>query len=288
MPPESLTLFDIVPGRVIADRFTVVGANRQGGFSTAFEVMDSQDGARCELQLFPAGLFEGGAQAGQFCDRLRPWTEIDSRAVLHMREILELDAHNLALITEFPTGESLRERLNREKILPRNEVVAIGRHLLEGLEQIHARELVHGDIKPYTIYVEGTGDQVSSVLVDGGVTPGLWTAKDLGDKTALIGTPYYAPVEQFGGDAPDVRSDIYNVATVLFECAVGVLPWPGKTFLEVFQAKLEDPPPMRERAPDVEIDEAFEQVIRKGGCADRNRRYGSVAEFRAALDTLAG
>ncbi len=286
MPAESLTLFDIVPGRVIADRFTVIGPNRQGGFSTAFEVTDAKDGARCEFQLFPAGLFEGDDQAGHFCERLRPWAEAESDAIVGVRDILELDAHTLALVTEFPVGESLRARLTREKLVTRDEVLAIGTRLLEGLEQVHAKGLFHGDIKPNTIWVDGTGEDAQPQLVDGGVTSALWTAKDLGARTALIGTPFYAPVEQFGGDAPDVRSDIYNVAAVLYECAVGVLPWAAKTFLEVFQAKLLDPKPMRERARDIEVDAEFDEAIRKGCFADRNRRYASAAEFRAALERL--
>ena len=124
------------------------------------------------------------------------------------------------------------------------------------------------------------------MLVDGGITPGLWTAKNLGEKTALIGTPYYAPPEQFGGGAPDVRSDIYNVAAVLFECLAGVLPWKGRSFLEVFQAKLDRAAPsVSARAPHVAIDAALAQAISKGCMADPAERHVSAAAF---LDQLTG
>lgn len=287
MSPEPLTLYDIVPGRRVADRYTVVGSHRQGGFSTAFEVVDDADGgARCELQLFPAGLFEGSGQASEFGRRLQPWIELESDGVLSVRALIEVDADTLALVTDFPTGESLRERLKRHAPLPHEEVMALGLGMLRGLVAIHAGGLVHGDIKPYTVHVEGDGAQLRTTLVDGGVTLGLWTAKGLGERTALIGTPHYAPVEQFGGDAPDVRSDIYNVATVLYESLAGQLPWPGNTFLEVFQAKLGDPPPMSERAPGLSIDPELERVIQRGCLADRNRRYPSAAEFLTAFEEL--
>jgi len=155
-----------------------------------------------------------------------------------------------------------------------------------GLSKIHALELVHGDIKPYTVHMQGAGSDVRALLVDGGVTPSLWTAKGLGDTTVLLGTPYYAPVEVFGGDAPDIRSDIYNAATVLYECVCGVLPWHGKSFLEVFQAKLTDPPRMSARAPEIEVDPRLEEVIHKGCLADRNLRYSSAEEFRDAMAAL--
>ena len=288
MTPEPLTLYDIVPGRKIADRFTVVGGHRQGGFSTAFEVIDEQEGdARCELQLFPSGLFEGDGQVSEFSRRLKPWIELDSDRVLGVRAMLEVDDDTLAVVTSYPEGVSLRELLNDRGRLEHAEVLAIGRELLAGLVDIHTRGLVHGDIKPLTIHVNGEGPEMRTLLIDGGVTHGLWTAKGLGDRTALIGTPYYAPVEQFGGDAPDIRSDIYNVATVLFECSTGVLPWAGSTFLEVFQSKLQDPPPMHERAPGVKVDSSLEEAIRKGCLADRNRRYGSAADFLAAIEAVA-
>ena len=287
MPPHAFSLYALTPGKKIAGRYEVVRPNRQGGFSTAFEVTDAKNGSRCELQLFPSGLFENETQAEQFRDRLRPWKDVDSEAVLGVRDVLDADDETLALITDFPDGESLRDRLNREERLERIEVVAMGLRLLEGLEQVHAESLVHGDIKPYTVHARGSGPEVRPLLVDGGVTPGLWTAKAVGDKTQLIGTPYYAPIEQFGGDAPDVRSDIYNVATVLYECLTGVVPWEGRSFLEVFQAKLQDPMPMARRAPSAKVDGPLEEVIRMGCLADRNRRYATAAEFRQALEEVA-
>ena len=70
---------------------------------------------------------------------------------------------------------------------------------------------------------------------------------------------------------------------MLFESLTGVLPWAGKSFLEVFQAKLQDPPPMAERAADVEVSPALEAAIRRGCLADRNQRYPTAEEFRTTL-----
>ncbi len=286
MSSKPITIYDVAPGRTLDGHYRVVRANRQGGFSTAFEVEDTRDGSRWEMQLFPSGLFDKPDQAGEFRSLLEPWNAVACESVSRVRQVIDIPPDGLALITELPQGESLRTRLNREKRLDRDEVVALGMRLLLGLAELHGRGLVHGDIKPYTIHVQGRGADTRPKLVDGGITPGLWTAKDLGDKTTLIGTPYYAPVEQFGGDAPDVRSDIYNLATVLYESLCGVLPWAGRTFLEVFQSKLNDPPPMKKRASEVEVDPALEEAIRHGCLADRNRRYASAEEFQHALQGL--
>ncbi|NOT29370.1 MAG: serine/threonine protein kinase [Planctomycetes bacterium] len=279
---QYLTTYDLVKGKRLADRYTIVGARRQSGFAAAYEATDAA-GERCEVSLFPAGLFDQADQAEEFRSRLVPWREIESPHVLRVREVLSL-AGGLLLVTDLPVGEGLRERMDREKRLSEAELVTLGTQLLEGLGRIHGAGLVHGDIKPRTIHVSGKGAALMAMLVDGGITPSLWNAKGLGEKTALIGTPYYAPAEQFGGEAADVRSDIYNLATVLYECATGVLPWTGASFLEVFQSKLKDPPPMKKRAKDVEVAPHLEAAILHACQADRRKRYGSAREFQQALN----
>lgn len=278
---QYLTTYDLVKGKKLGDRYTIVGLRRQTGFAAAYEATDPA-GARCEVSFFPAGLFEGSEEAEAFRARLEPWREVDAPHVLRMREVLAL-AGGLLLVTDLPRGEELRHRLEGGKRLQPAEVRTLGTRLCEGLARIHGAGLVHGDIKPRTITVQGHGAKLDAQLVDSGVTPSLWNAKGLGEKTALIGTPYYAPMEQFGGDAPDVRSDIYNLATVLYECATGKLPWTGSTFLEVFQSKLANPPAMRRLAPDLEFPAELEAAILHGCQADRRKRFASASEFQAAL-----
>ena len=286
MATQPVTLFDIVPGKRFQERFTVVGPHRQGGFSTAFEVSADDREGRFELQLFPSGLFDGAQQATEFINGFTPWFEVDSPSVVPCIEVLDLGTEAKALISGFPAGECLRGRRKKDAPMDPAEVVALGVGLLQGLVAIHDRNLVHGDVKPYTIHVEGQGAGLRAQLVDGGVTPGLWTAKDLGEKTALIGTPYYAPIELFGGESPDVSSDIYNVATVLYECATGVLPWAATNFLQVFQAKLQDPPSMKRRAPGVQVDSELEDVIRRGMMTAQKDRYANASTFLEDLEEL--
>jgi eukaryotic-like serine/threonine-protein kinase len=279
---QYLTTYDLAKGKKIAERYTIVGSRRQTGFAATYEATDPS-GGHCEVSLFPAGLFDQREQAEEFRERLLPWRDVDSTHVLKVREVLSVSG-GLLLVTDVPPGESLRKRLDQAKRLEPAEVIALGTQLLDGLGRIHGAGLVHGDIKPLTIHVKGSGAKLSAMQVDGGITPSLWSAKGLGEKTALIGTPYYAPAEQFGGEAADVRSDIYNLSTVLYECASGVLPWTGASFLEVFQAKLHDAPAMKKRVKDLEIDEHLEAAILRGCLVDRRKRYASAREFQQVLN----
>ncbi len=278
---EIRTLYDLEPGRTVSGRYLIEASHRQGELSTTFAVQD-EDGHKRELHVFPSAMFEGEGQMGEFATSLQRWSRIDSAAVIKVYDAMVLGQLGCVLVTDFPSGALLRGRL--DAAWDSEDVVRVGCQLLEGLVAIHGHGLVHGDVKPATVYVDGQGAGVNATLVDGGVTPGLWSAKHLGDKTALIGTPFYAPIEQFGGESPDVQSDIYNVATVLFELLAGVLPWPGKSFLEVFQAKLDKgAPSIGRRAPTVEVEPGLETVIVKGLLADKQQRYASGAEFLTAL-----
>jgi serine/threonine-protein kinase len=295
MPTETFSLFDLAPGKVIAGRFRIVKPQRQSGLSSTFEAADEQaaDAAakRCALNVFPGALFEGVKQADEFRESWLPWLAVRSSHVISLREVLALPQQTTILVTEFPDGQTLRDWMKEQggHVDP-SRAVELGRQLLDGLAAIHAQGLVHGDIKPQTIFVApGKGKNgLRGLLVDGGITLGLWNAKHLGEHTALIGTPYYAPVEQFGGEAPDVLSDIYNVATVLFELVTGVLPWPGASMLEVFQQKLDkQAPSMKKRAPKVEVAPELESAIVHGLMADKRKRFQSAAAFRDALATAA-
>ena len=283
MSERPLTLFDLTPGKVLADRYQIQRSFRQGGMSATFVVTDSEDGAERELQVFPAALFDKKSQATDFAKLLERWKEIESPAVLQVRDVVVRDDGTLLFVTDLPQGPSLRDWLSENGRMPVAQVHELGLHLLSGLGRVHAAGQVHGDIKPHAVHLaDGPSD---AVMVDGGITSGLWSAKHLGDKTALIGTPFYAPVEQFGGESPDIQSDIYNVATVLYEMCTGVVPWPGSTFLEIFQAKLEKrPPAMHKRAPEVEVPPAFESAIVDGLLADRRERYASVRAFIERLE----
>ncbi|MDG1050954.1 MAG: serine/threonine-protein kinase [Planctomycetota bacterium] len=283
MAQTHLSLFDLAPGKVLLDRYLIDAPHRENGMCAAFRVTDQESGALRELQAFPASLFENKAQAEAFAETLGRWSIFDDAAFARAQELQVLGDGAVLAVFEFPEGKALRDLASDRGPWDAAEVVEIGLALLAGLENAHARGLVHGDIKPSTIFVGDHGP----LLVDGGVTPGLWAAKHLGTRTALIGTPYYAPLEQFGGDAPDERSDLYNLATVMYELLTGAMPWKGRSFIEVFQSKMQpSAPAMSVAAPGVTVDPALEAAIAGGLKGSPKDRHASAKAFRSALAAL--
>lgn len=288
MATASFSLFDLTPDRLVLGRYRIARPARSGGLSATYQALDETRDAPVELTAFPPALFENAGQANDYRKALEAWRKLEHPGVARILDVLVPAPSTIVVIQEASIGELLSEWRTRHPRSSESTVAFIGVAILDALEAIHAKKLVHGDVKPTTIAIDDAAIPLRVQLIDGGVTPGLWKSKHLGDHTALIGTPFYAPVEQFGGESPDVASDVYNVAAVLFELATGVLPWPGRSFLEVFQAKLDkQPPSMRRRAPEVETTPEFERAIQQGLHADRRQRYASAAAFKAALEPFA-
>ena len=97
---SAFSLFQLAPGVTIQDRYEIHETNRQGSMSAAFRATDTSDGSDCELQAFPAGLFENVEQAEEFADAMRGWKDISSGAVLCIRtvDVLEDGFVGLAVV----------------------------------------------------------------------------------------------------------------------------------------------------------------------------------------------
>jgi serine/threonine protein kinase len=282
MSTTSLSIFDLRPGNTILDRFLLKEPLRENGIASTFEVEDAEGGATRELQVFPAGLFEDPGQASEFAGKLEPWTDVDDEALQRMHSVQALDDGTVLVLADLPEGQDLRVLVESQVCMDPGDVIALVTPILKGLDAIHGQGLVHGDIKPAVVFCSGAGG--AGRLVDAGVTPAMWAAKHLGTRTALIGTPFYAPIEQFTGDSPDELSDLYNLATVMYELLTGVLPWSGTGYIEVFQSKMQETPPsMSLRAPDADVPRALEEAVARGLLASRRERYPSAAAFLEGL-----
>ncbi len=286
MPTTSLSLFDLRPGKLLLGRYQILKPHREGGISSTFAVEDEEhEDRRLELQAFTGGMFEDRKQASEFAERLMLWKALDVASVLKVHDVQALDDGSVLLVTDFPSGMSLRGWMKENTRMEAHEVVSLSRELLSGLVEVHDNDLVHGDIKPASIFFHPGGGK--GALVDSGITPAMWAAKHLGTRTALIGTPYYAPMEQFTGDSPDELSDLYNLSTVMYELLTGVLPWSGKGYIEVFQSKMQKAPPkMAIRAPSIEVNPVLEAVISTGLRAVRSERHPSATAFLDRLQAV--
>jgi WD40 repeat protein/serine/threonine protein kinase len=122
-------------------------------------------------------------------------------------------------------GESLEDRLRREAALPVAEVLRVGREIAAGLAAAHERGLVHRDVKPANVWLEGSQGRVK--ILDFGLARAVSDGPQLTREGALIGTPAFMSPEQVNGRPVDARGDLFSLGCVLYQMATGRQPFAG-------------------------------------------------------------
>lgn len=154
------------------------------------------------------------------------------------------------LVMEYIPGQTLQQRLDQTGPLEATEVLRVGEQIARGLAAAHAQGLVHRDIKPGNILLEG-GFEQKVKITDFGLAR---TADDasLTQSGVIAGTPLYMAPEQARGDSLDPRADLFSLGSVLYTMVSGRPPFRAPTTLSVLKRVADDTPrPIREIVPDV-------------------------------------
>ena len=201
----------------------------------------------------------------------------------HILGLLDSDdaAGFLYYVMPFVEGESLRQRLVREKQLSVAEAVRIAAEAASALDYAHRHGVIHRDIKPENILLHD-----GSVLVaDFGIALAMHHAGGtrLTETGITVGTPQYMSPEQAAGDRSlDARCDVYSLGTVLYERLAGDPPYTGSTLNVITAKKLSEPMPglrhLRETVP-----EELEAVLRRALARVPADRFDTAAEFGRAI-----
>ena len=178
-------------------------------------------------------------------------------------------------------GESLRDRLTRDKQLPIDEALRIAGEVADALSYAHARGVIHRDIKPENILLEGG----HAAVADFGIARAVSAAGGarITQTGMSVGTPMYMSPEQAAGESDiDGRSDLYSLACVLYEMLGGQAPFTGPTAAAITRQHLiAEPPPITNLRPAVPaaVVDALQRALSKVP-ADR---FNPVAQFAAAI-----
>ncbi len=189
------------------------------------------------------------------------------------------------LAMPFLKGEPLDARLAREGRLPVAEVLRIGREIAEGLAAAHAAGLIHRDVKPGNIWLEGERGRVR--LLDFGlVRTTAGNQPNLSQQGAIIGTPAYMAPEQVGGQPVDGRADLFSLGCVLYALATGKQPFLRDNVMATLTAVLTEtpePPCKLEPSLPAGLGKLIERLLSKS----TNDRPASAAEVSRQLEQLA-
>ena len=208
----------------LGDRYRVVRELNRGGMGTVFEAEDTRHRRAVAIKVLNPELSE-------VIGPRRFQAEIEMAARLMHPHIVPLHDSGsggglLYYVMPLVTGESLRQRLTREKQLPVEDAIRIAREVADALQYAHGQGLVHRDIKPENIVLSSG----HALVLDFGVAQSSGSGAEAMTRTlAVLGTPLYMSPEQSAGGAVDARSDQYSLACVLYEMLAGQPPFTGGT-----------------------------------------------------------
>jgi len=272
-----------IPG--LADRYVIEREIGQGGMATVYLARDTKHDRAVAIKVLKPEL---AAAIG--VDRFL--AEIKTTAALHHPHILPLhdscqDASCLYYVMPFVEGESLRDRLEREKQLPVEEALRITREVADALQYAHGRGVIHRDIKPENILLAGGHALLADFGIARAVTAACRDSKTLTQVGMAVGTPAYMSPEQAAAD-PDLdgRSDLYSLASVLYEMLVGEPPFTGATHEAILvQRFTQTPPHATAKRPSVPV--PLDRTLVKALARAPNERFATVEQFANALATRA-
>jgi len=214
----------------------------------------------------------------QFKREANTLARLSHHHLVHVIDSFE-EGGNVYLVMELVQGESMAARIQRQGPIPEPYVLQWAQQLLDALAYCHGQGVIHRDIKPHNIILHADG---RAVLVDFGLVK-LWDPTDPRTKTVMrgMGTPEYAPPEQYDADAghTDARSDIYSLGATLYHALSGKTPPTATTRIVNPQALT----PVRVFDP--RISPQVEQALMRALELRPIDRFQSAREMAAVLRT---
>lgn len=264
----------------LADRYRIERELGAGGMATVYVARDLKHDRDVAIKVLKAEL-------GAPSDVQRFLAEIRITASLQHPHILTLiDSGVLAgvpyYVVPYIRGESLRDRLDRERQLSFADAVAIAKPIAAALDYAHAHGVVHRDVKPHNILLQDG----EAILADFGIALAMEHVggQRLTESSSLIGTPQYMSPEQLSGVRHlDARSDVYALGAVVYEMLAGEPPATGVNLQALLARVLhEAPTPLHLVRSTVPL--AAEQVIGRALAKTPADRFPSAGAFVDALD----
>ncbi len=206
----------------------------------------------------------------------------------------ELEDGSLYIVMEYLEGKNLNQVVRREGPLPLERAIPVLVQVCGALQEAHSQGIIHRDLKPENIFLSTNGGMKDyAKVLDFGLAK--VTERELRPGSIMLtqegmvfGTPEFMSPEQAQGKKLDARSDLYSLATILYEVLTGKLPYDAKTPMEYIQLHVTKPPiPLDERIPGKRFPPGLSDVVMKALEKKPEARYESALEFGEALRPFA-
>jgi serine/threonine-protein kinase len=277
---EATTLAHDLGLGVIEDRYQLLQQIGEGATGIVYKAYDKLLQAQVAIKLLRPELVFNEAILERFRKEIILSRDIGHPNILRIYHLGEFEGKKY-LTMQWVDGQTLGKRIAEEAPLSERTCLAIAQKLAAALEAAHGRNVLHRDIKPQNVLLDGGGEPF---ITDFGVAR-LMGEPGITRSGIFLGTPNYASPEQAKLLPLDERSDLYSLGVVLFEMATGRRPFVGDDTEEILEQHKNTPPPVpRELQPSVSPE--FSELILRCLEKDPSRRYPNTGALRRALEDL--
>jgi serine/threonine-protein kinase len=257
------------PGTVINGKYRIVCVLAHGGMGKIYRAEQMTLGRQVALKILRTRFADEIADDPNFQRRFLLEANILSR--LEHANIVRLydygrienrEGEQYFMAMELLHGDTLLKRLREHGALPALDVVRIVRHLARGLGAAHKLDVVHRDLKPSNVILVPDEDGETAKILDFGISKILNSGvTELTAAGTFLGSPRYMAPEQVSDGNVDVRTDIYSLGVIMYECLTGRVPFDGETNVGIMMAHCNSAvPPMVERGEGIVVPEALERL----------------------------
>src|SRR6266702_6671197 len=268
----------------LGDRYRIERVLGRGGMATVYVAEDLRHSRQVAIKVLRADV-AAAIGAERFLREIAIAARLTHPHILPLIDSGEA-AGSLYYVMPYVPGESLRQRLERERRLPVRDALRAARDVGAALDYAHRQGFLHRDIKPENVLLADG----HALVADFGIARAMSTAgaESVTEVGLTLGTPTYMSPEQASAERElDARADLYSLACVLFEMLAGEPPFAtGNARATLARHVTERPRPVRSLRP--EAPAAVEHAIARALAKNPAERFPTVAAFIAALDAGTG
>ncbi len=283
------TSFAAPIGEILDDKFRVTREIGRGGMAVVYSAENVDIGKRVAVKILSEDLATSKTVTERFLREARAAAKIHSPYICEVYDVGTYDGRPF-IVMELLQGESLYDRLARDRQLSVDETLRIAIQTAKGLRKAHEMNVVHRDLKPENIFLTtGEDGGPHTKLVDFGLAKFYEPAHDaasarLTKEGALFGTPAYMSPEQAKGKGNvDQRSDLWALGCIVFEMLTGRTVWDVEQGVAMILAQIASSPLPKATEFRPDLPPSFDSWLEKALARKPEARFSGADEFVVAL-----